>query len=833
MKTFVVLGSLAVNLVAQTATVSNTADSGPGSLRAAILGANASGASSFTITIDANATAGSIVLGSLLPKITRSDVTIVAAPGAGRLLVDARSVTPPGGYAFDLAAARITLSAPCTLLVAAGIGIVVEGDDARLADVEAFANLGNAGNGVIANPGADNLIVGRLVADRFVSGLHLDNCAGARIADDGVSIATVTNTAGSAILVSGGSGHALGAFACSLAEIGVQATNCTNLVVGRLGNPRSSVVGARQQGVRLQNCSNTAVANVDLLGNGTVAGPGLAVTGGSGHAIRDLRSEANSSGGILLGDGASVVRVGPAVTTRGPSPVVDVGLAVRGASVVTIVDGQFGPDHAFGVALQPDAVGPPSNVTLCRSAIVGNRIAGILANRSFDSLVCSSLVAANHGAGVDAIAANLATAPVRLTVAGSILSGNLAAGLHAQNADTLRMGPGDRVDDNYGVGAEIYSSTGVVIDHAVSIDRNRGGGVWLVDSDDPSFSSSSLRENRGTGLWVLRCNNALVGPDIAVAATVGNGMLIEDASACRFRSSRITASTALGLVVYNINFAPTGPHVLQSVLLADHPGLAMFVANSQPVICELTTIAGNLRGTFNSNTALTLDSCIVRGNLLEDIHPAVSLTVRNTFHQNPPPAAGSSNTTADPQFVSPSTRDWRIQATSPAIGYANAQVAVPPGSIDAFRGARVVGALDAGAYEIGPHPTDDVSLTLSSTTMLHGGGGLAFHARHPASTAGSLALLLLEIGPPSGSFSVFGGTIPLAFTPALFVATNDPANVNTITTVAADGTVDGALLWGGRILPSVQNQTISLCSVALDLTPAVRSVTNVATFTIQ
>jgi len=833
MRTFVLTFALATSAVAQSATVSTTADSGPGSLRAAILAANASGATTFAITVDASATAGSIVLGSLLPKIFRSDVTITAGAGAGRLRIDARNVTPPGGFALGLAGARIAVLAPCTVLVGAGTGVLVEGDDARLADVEANANFGNTGPGLVVNPGADGLIVGRFVADRFTTGVHLNACSGARIADDGAAVATFTNLGGAGLLITGGGDHAIGSFVCSIAEVAMLATNVANLAVGRAGSPRSLVTGCRRQGLVLQNCSSVALTNSDLLGNGTVDGPAVAVVGGSGYTVTDLHCEANRSGGLVFGDGVSRVRVGPGVTTRGPSPAGDIGLAVRGASVVTVVDCQFGPDHAFGVALQPDGVGPPTNVTVCRSAIVGNRTAGLLANRCFDSLLSSTFVAGNLGPGVQASAPGLASAPVRFTVAGSVLTSNVGGGLLAQNADTLRIGPGDRIDDNLDIGVAAYSSVGVSLDNAVSVHRNRNGGVTLVDCDNAKASRATLRENRGTGIYALRCNSFVVGPDVAVRDTIGNGIMLENSSGCRVESTQITASSAQGLVVFTIGPVPSVPHVVQSVLLADHPGLAMFVGASQPVVCQLATIAGNLRGVFN-DSPLTLDSCVVHGNLLQDFHPNTALTVRNTFHLNPTPAAGSSNTNLNPFFAAPSLRDWRLQPTSPAIGYANAQtVVVAPGATDAFGGPRVVGALDAGAFEVGPHPAEPARLVLSSATMPNGGGGLAFHARHPASAAGGLALLLLEIGPPSGSFQVLGGTIPLGLTPGLFVATGDSLSVNTIAPVAADGTVDGALLWGGRLVPSVQNQGISLCSVVLDATPAIASVTNVATFTIQ
>ncbi|MEO6596778.1 MAG: hypothetical protein ABIP94_18685, partial [Planctomycetota bacterium] len=155
-----------------------------------------------------------------------------------------------------------------------------------------------------------------------------------------------------------------------------------------------------------------------------------------------------------------------------------------------------------------------------------------------------------------------------------------------------------------------------------------------------------------------------------------------------------------------------------------------------------------------------------------------------------------------------------------------------PGARDAYGGPRVVGALDAGAYEVGPHPPEPARLSLSSATMSHGGGGLAFQARYPLTTAGTLSILLMEVGPPSGSFSAFGAVIPLGFTPSLLLAAQDTSSVGTVAVIDAEGLASGALLFAGRIPISVPNQEVSLCAVALDFTPLIRAVTNVATFTI-
>jgi hypothetical protein len=223
----------------------------------------------------------------------------------------------------------------------------------------------------------------------------------------------------------------------------------------------------------------------------------------------------------------------------------------------------------------------------------------------------------------------------------------------------------------------------------------------------------------------------------------------------------------------------------------------------------------------------------VYANTLADLDPtATALTVSKTFYQIPLPAPGSTNTNVDPLFVSPATRDWRLQSPSPAMGYANQAIVVGPGALDAWAGPRVTGALDAGAFEVGPHAPPGARLVLSSSTMAHGGGGLAFHVQYPPASAGALSMVVAQLGAPSGSFPAFGAVIPLAYTPALLFVATDPNSVNTMAGIGADGVVGGALLWAGKLSPSVQNQIVSLCAVALNFTPAITAVSNVASFTI-
>jgi hypothetical protein len=825
--------AVVASAAAQSATVSTIADSGVGSLRAALTAANASTAATFTINIASGGTAGPIVLTSSLPSLTKSNVTIGALSGAGRLIIDARLPTASGGSGLDLAGNDIQVLAPCRLLVQQGHGVMVHGDRARLADFEANGSM--VGVGLLVFAGADDLVVGRFFADSFQLGISLTSCARAHIANDGVSTAEVRNGGGPGIQITGGSDHRIDSFVCAANELGVFASNSPNLLLGRAGSPRSQVTGSRQQGILLMQCTGATLVNADLVGNGMVTGGhGVQVIGGNGIAVSDVQSWGNVFGGLAVEGGATRVRIGPNVSTRGVPGLHDVGLTVRSASAVTIVDSTFGPDHESGALLGPEASGWPVEVSLCRCTITGNRVTGLSVLRASNTLVCSGVIAGNMGTGIEAVGPSLATAPRKLVVADCLVGFNAGNGMTAQTVDGVQIGPGGHVDYNLAGGLQFFDCVNAVVTDVLSIDGNRDGGIWFVDSNDAVVARSAFRDDRGAGIYALRCSGLAIGPDVAIRNTVGTGLQLEICSGCRMFSSQITASTAHGVQVVASSVAPgTSPHVLRSCLIADHPGLALLHSGGPLVKCELCTIAGNLRGIDAGPNPLALDSCIVCANTLADLDSlATAMTVNNTIHQIPPPAPASTNTNADPLFVSPAARDWRLQSGTPASGYANQAMVIAPGSLDAWGGQRVVGGLDAGAFEVGAHAPPGARLLLSSSTMSNGGGGLAFHVRYPSTSAGALSIVLAQLGAPSGSFPAFGAVIPLAYTQSLLFVATDVNSVNTMTGIGPEGVVGGALLWAGRLPPSVQNQVVSLCAVALNFTPAITSVSNVASFTI-
>lgn len=827
MRTLTLSLALAATAAAQ-ATVTNTNDSGAGSLRAALTAANAA-PGAYTIAIAPGGTTGPIVLSIMLPALTRSNVTIQPQAGAGRLLIDARAATAASGSGLELLGSGIQLLVPLRVLVGQGHGVLVRGAGARIVDLEVTGNRGGIGLGVFAN--ANDLVVGRLSVDTFNLGVLLQDCRRARIADDGASVAECHNCIAPGFEIANGSDHQIGAFACSNDLVGIRAANCPNLRLGRIGNPRSLVTGSGQRGIHLQQCTDAVLTNADVLGNG---GHGLHVIGGANLRASELRVEGNVTGALVVEGGAIAPRIGPNVTTRGILGPQDLGLILRDAPRATVVDCRFGPDHVMGVRVEPQGTVPAADVTLCRCAIEGNRDLGLSLSTSTNTLVSLCRITGNRGPGIEAIGASLATGSQGVVITDSIVSGNAGDGLVALNARGIQVGPGNRCDDNSLAGVLISNCTDAVVTGNPTIDRNRSCGIWIQDCTDARIEGSQVRSNRGNGIWAVRCLRLQCGPDMAVRNTLGTGFFFEGSDDCRLFSSQVTGSTGnavqVGASAGHPGFAAI---VLHSCLLADNNGLGVLHSGGPPVLLQLCTVAGNLRGVDSGPSPLTVDSCIVWGNAIEDLPGTASaMTVRNTFQLNPPPSAPG-NTSADPRFVAPAQRDWRLQATSPAIGYAHPAIGVTPGAVDAYAGPRVNGPLDAGAHEAGPRlAVPEARLTLASATMAHLGSGLAFEVQYLPSAVGMLSILCLQVGPPSASFPAFGAVIPIASTPALLLAAADAGSVNTFTVVPPGGLVQGAILWGGEIPASFVNVPVSLCAVALDGTPLVRAVSNVAVFTI-
>jgi hypothetical protein len=274
----------------QTFAVTTLADSGAGSLRAAITDADAATGSAFDITFSVR---GTITLHSALPAITR-DVTIdgTTAPGYASGGPPTVEIQCGGNGGLDFAAG----SADSQLLAvavddASGNGVTLNADSITVNDNYIGLNLagradGNQGNGIFVtadsssdsiglNTSGDSGAVANVISGNARSGLVLSGSSGDTVAANRIG----TNAAGTIAVPNGGDGIYITRGA-SDNEIG--GTEFTDAKTGDVNNPTGS------------KGTVTPVFVVPPLGN-LISG-----NGGNGIGI-DTRSQHNTLNGNFIG----------------------------------------------------------------------------------------------------------------------------------------------------------------------------------------------------------------------------------------------------------------------------------------------------------------------------------------------------------------------------------------------------------------------------------------------------------------------------------------------------------------------------------------------------
>jgi hypothetical protein len=805
--------------------VDNLADSGAGSLRAAIAAANAASQPS---TIEVR-TAGTIVLGSgMLPPCNRT-VRITQSGASGRLRIDARALTSSApGRGLALHGAGSELAVPLTVLLNRGMGVVVAAGQVIVRDLEVF---GGDNQGVFVDR-ADDLVIERLRVGNASVGLLLQACARARIATGSNDDVTIADCTSYGILVSGGSNNVIGRFVSERNDVGVLATNTVDVTLGAAGSmsaARSNTV----HGVHLiavRNNGGPVLRNTELAGNGN---HGLLVSGGSAFSVHDVVADGNVAGGISLSGGAAQITVGPDVVVRnsaGMAPGPAAGLGIRDVRDIVVADAQFGPGNAMGISVSTGASPYPTNITLQRVQVTGNfRGVEVIAANTFT--LADSGIEFNFGVGLDvrgSTGVNLARTAVRA---------NADFGLLAQDVTNLSVGPSNRIEDNLYHGAFIARCPALQCFDNPSIARNRGAGMAVRESRGAMIRNTTFAGNSGVALWVLEgAEDTVVGPGVVVRDTFGTGIRVETVGNVLVQGCTVTGNSSTGVHFLADARPSLQGNRVQSCLIADNPNIGLRLTHTPRVLVEASTIARNTIGVhaslaFNGTPArCEFDSCIVWDNSLADYATAAAGEVvpRNSFFRVPAPNGGG-NRNDDPQLVAASSGDYRLRSSSPARDAGSGAIVFAGNATDAFGQPRIAGArVDCGAYEVHGSPQQFV---LSSNRMPVGGGALGFHLLYPSSDAGALSLVLSQIGPPSGSFPFLGATIPLALTPYVLLIATDPVSVNTIATVPPSGAVTGRLDWTGRLPVSLQGLTMSLCG--LTVAGVARTVTNIVTFDVR
>ena len=473
-----------VALSTQTLVVSNLNDAGPGSLRAAILSANATPAGNSTlITFCVN---GTITLASSLPTIARH-VTINATTApthvSGGPPVVALDFNGHPGLIFGVGSRGSHLLG-VAVDDASGNGVTLDDNSITLNDDYIGLNLagakaGNGGNGVLVWSESNGNFIG--LNDSHVSGVVANVISGNRgngIELAGSSLNTVadnrigTNAAGTSAIANGGDGiyithgsrgNEIGGTAFVDTATG-QANNPTGnkgtvppvFVVPPLGN---LISGNGRNGVLIDTGSRGNVLNGNFIGT-TASGDGALGNGGNGVWI------AGAPGNSLVG--CKFVN-NPFVYYNVVSGNRRNGLRVTNSDNVT-VQGNF-----FGVGAN-------------NTAIVKNRLDGIL---------------------VDGISANT-------QVGGVIPLGNVSAGNGLNGIAVLGKARG----------FVTFNTFGGLLAFKGAAPNGLNGLLITSTGGDNLVRTNVLSGNKGNGIELAgNASGVTVDPDIVGLNTKGNGVL--------------------------------------------------------------------------------------------------------------------------------------------------------------------------------------------------------------------------------------------------------------------------------------------------------------------
>ncbi|MBK8101622.1 MAG: right-handed parallel beta-helix repeat-containing protein [Planctomycetes bacterium] len=591
------------------------------------------------------------------------------------------------------------------------------------------------------------------------------------------------------------------------------------LLVARL---RTSLAGI---GVRLEDCDGSRLGVggvVEALDN---TGDGIVVTSSNSDvAIESFVAERNNIGVMVL-----------------PATRIALGRNGRPRS-------RAAGNRSHGVLFY--TVANTGVIGLQNADVVGNGAIGVHVDNGSDIVVEDTRIAESIGAGIDVGTGTLRPTLRRCTIERNFGNGvevwstpstrieqctlrdNLGNGVLLYNAPGMTCGPGNRIDDNRSVGVMVLYCADLQFVGNESVARNRGVGMDLRQSPRSRIAGGTFAENDGISLWIRDgSQDVVVGPDLTVRDARGTGITIENVG-----NTLIHACTVLRPTVYGIHCITDGRMLsgnrIVNCLIAGSGGLGVMLRAGPPLRCELSTIVGNQRGIYATNTwngqpsRVDVDSCILWNNAVEDLSTTTSdglVVAANSVFRIPAPN-GNGNRTTDPRFLDPAAGDWRLQRTSPLIDSGNAAIVQPAGTTDAWGQPRLVGArVDCGGYEV---PGNQPRLGFFPDFMPAGGGNVGFTARYPAADHGALAALLLEIDGPSGTTQVLGTTIPLANTPFLTLLAGDSASVGTLTTVPAGGLVQGQLAWHGRVPSALRDVTFHIVGITIDTT-AIRTVTEI------
>ncbi len=505
-------------------TVTNTNDSGAGSLRQAILSANATpGADTIRFTI-AGSGVHTIAPASALPTIT-GPVTINGATQAG----------------YANASPLIEISGASAPEGTNGLDIAAGGSTVRALAINRFRSTlfsGEGGIGILLGGGGGNTIIGCAIGTNPGGSAALGNAIGVAISNSADNVVggapspvvpllrNVISGNFIGVLVSGADsaanllrGNRIGTSADGALDLGntndgVRVLDGTgnqisqNLISGNNGN--GVLVGGDATATLVAGNTIGASAGGALLGNG---GEGVQISGASGNTVRDNTVVGSGRNGILVFSGASNnVVAGNFVGTDSAGAAglgnAGNGIIVSGADANTV--GGTAPGDRNVVC------GNGSNGIRIRSGAAGNIVRG-------NFVGVGSSGAAAIGNGDDGIelndGANGSVIGGKAAGSGNVVSGNAANGIRlTDSTTTANIVQGNRIGtDAAGSAALANLANGVLVENGAH-DNKIGGAAAGGATTSAVHGAAGSFVSSGTGNALLSNSirgNAALGIDLA------------------------------------------------------------------------------------------------------------------------------------------------------------------------------------------------------------------------------------------------------------------------------------------------------------------------------
>ncbi len=505
--------------------VTNTNDAGGGSLREAIISANANtGADMITFSVGTGTQFFNLL--SPLPQIN-DPLTIdgQSQPGfSGEPLIILNGAAAGTGDGLHLAADNNVVSG-IAIANFQGNGLVINGSDGN--------DIINVFSGVRPGPGGTVIVETNAINGVMLFNGAANNNLGGPGANEGLVLSR--NGQFGALIVNAGNGN--------------------DIINARIGTNRAgtSDEGNAAGGIRIQNTFTTTITNSVISGNG---GRGIEGDGSSILTIQNSKlgtnaagtaGIANDTGGLLIQNAGNVTITNSTVSGNSAP-----GVRFSSTSTIAINDSRIGtngttdaalPNNGEGVALQDSG-----QVTITNSTISGNTGTGVFMDNGFSLTINTSRLGTNL-AGTGAVpnggdGVRVANSS-NVTISNSTVSGNNSNGLFFDSVvnpsitdSTVGMATGGTAplpNDGLGVGAA--GGSGLTITNS-TISANRASGILINGHDGGSLDGnfigtntggSSAFPNLGNGVHLLNTQNVNVLNSV-IGGNDGFGVSITDNS---------------------------------------------------------------------------------------------------------------------------------------------------------------------------------------------------------------------------------------------------------------------------------------------------------------